>query len=499
MSKIKRLTSVFLVLIMLFCTVTAISCGTSVTYTVNVKAQDGSPISGIKVQFYLKGEQEQIDEGSTSAKGVASFEAKKRSGYYATVTVPDGYKPNPIKYGFGDGTSVDIIMAKKPADVLKLTYTVTVKDTEGAPISGATLKLFSGDTELDNAVTDANGIVTFFAVEGSYTVKVTSPAGYKADDKIYSFDAANNAVIDLEKQDEQPSNVSYTVKVKASDGTPLAGVLVTLKSGDTALQNIRTDADGNAVFSQPIGSYTVLVSAPEGYTASATGYTFDDERTTLISLATRVSANGFAGNGTEALPFTVGSSGDYTEHHIGGDSYLWFSYELPENGTLKVTVSSGMALWFDDEKCSETTASLYGASGMNVVFGIANADYSAGDVSFKLEFTPNAYHIVDTFENGDGTYDTPYELKVASTYTVTYAGGDTYVYFTYTLPSNGTLTVEILSPEGDAALWLDGDAADGASASCTAYEGAEIVFGVATDSYTASDITFRITFSSSQL
>ncbi len=591
MIKIKRLTSVFLVLIMLFCTVSAISCSTNVTYTVNVKTPDGTPISGMKVQLCFDGDQ--LDEGSTNSKGVASFEAKKRNGYYATITVPEDYKPNPIKYGFGKGSSVDIIMDKKPVDILNVTYTVTVKNTDGDPLSGVELKIFSGENVIDTVIsTDANGVASFTAPEGNYTVNVTAPEGYIADTTAYSFDTSNTLVIKLQKQEIQPppvvpvdytvkvqasdgtalsgvivflkkdgetvqslttdsngfvvfsqpegtytitvttpegyiadttaysfdaSNtliielqkqeiqpppvvpVDYTVKVQASDGTALSGVLVFLKKDGETVEYLRTDSNGSAVFSQPEGSYTVTVSAPEGYVSSSDGYTFNSERVAVVALSTRVSANGFEGNGTEALPFVVGTSGKYTEHHEGGDSYLWFSFEFPANGILTVKVPNGVSLWFDGNASANAEESLRGWTDMKVVFGIANTDYSAGDISFELEFTPDSYHVVDTFENGEGTYGTPYVIEAASTYTVSYAGGDTYVYFVYTLPTNGEITVEILTPDGDAALWLDGERINGNVGTCKAYADADILFGIGTDSYNASDITFRITFSSSQL
>lgn len=67
----------------------------------------------------------------------------------------------------------------------KVTYTVTVVDEEGNPISGATVQLCVGDLCKLPSPTNADGVATFEFDEAEYTVKVTV-SGYTGEDH-YEF------------------------------------------------------------------------------------------------------------------------------------------------------------------------------------------------------------------------------------------------------------------------------------------------------------------------
>lgn len=72
--------------------------------------------------------------------------------------------------------------AAKPS---KVTYTVTVVDEEGNPLSGATVQLCVGDLCKLPSHTNAQGVATFEFDEAEYTVKVTL-AGYTGE-SYYEF------------------------------------------------------------------------------------------------------------------------------------------------------------------------------------------------------------------------------------------------------------------------------------------------------------------------
>ena len=74
---------------------------------------------------------------------------------------------------------------EEPTDS-KVTYTVKVVDTEGNPVTGASLQLCSTSCML--AQTDEAGVAVFETVADDYKVSfVVLPAGYTADAAEYHF------------------------------------------------------------------------------------------------------------------------------------------------------------------------------------------------------------------------------------------------------------------------------------------------------------------------
>ena len=68
-----------------------------------------------------------------------------------------------------------------------ISYTVTVTNDANTPVEGVTVELFSGNTVVGTATTNASGVATVkVESEGLYTVKI-SKAGYIASESIYLF------------------------------------------------------------------------------------------------------------------------------------------------------------------------------------------------------------------------------------------------------------------------------------------------------------------------
>ena len=96
----------------------------------------------------------------------------------------------------------------------KVTYTVTVVDENGAPLSGATVQLCVGDQCMLPVATGANGIATFELDEAEYTVKVTLN-GYTGEAS-YSFDQGSTELsVQLTKDATETTEAPATETTEA--------------------------------------------------------------------------------------------------------------------------------------------------------------------------------------------------------------------------------------------------------------------------------------------
>ena len=79
----------------------------------------------------------------------------------------------------------------------KVTYTVTVKDADGNPVSGAMVQICK-ETCIP-AVTDANGVATWTVAEDEYKVSFAIvPTGYAVEEAYYFEDGATEMTITLQ-------------------------------------------------------------------------------------------------------------------------------------------------------------------------------------------------------------------------------------------------------------------------------------------------------------
>lgn len=79
----------------------------------------------------------------------------------------------------------------EPVDDGRVTYTITVVDEEGNPISGAMVQLCK-ETCLPCGATDADGVVSVTTIEDDYKVSFMTPvAGFVTDGLEFYFDAGS--------------------------------------------------------------------------------------------------------------------------------------------------------------------------------------------------------------------------------------------------------------------------------------------------------------------
>lgn len=157
-------------------------------------------------------------------------------------------------------------------------YTVTVKNTEGNAVEGATVQLFlDGIVPMKSPVaTDSEGKVSFKLEKGNYSAKViTVPNGYVAPEAAVTLkDNAAEVILS-----EYPS---YTVYVKNADGVAIAGAQVQLCSETGCQFPKATDADGKVVFNYVADNYKALVLEAEGYVVTDEYFPLENNEVTII-------------------------------------------------------------------------------------------------------------------------------------------------------------------------------------------------------------------------
>jgi uncharacterized repeat protein (TIGR01451 family) len=177
-----------------------------------------------------------------------------------------------------------------------------VQDSGEPGIAGVTLTLTgtdsSGHPVTDTTTTNSNGLYQFTEAPGTYTVAVTTPSGYvptatgkgtTATDSNLSPSGTTPGTLTGGSSDltvdfgfYQPVSIGNFVwndlngnGVQDSGEPGIAGVTLTLTgttgAGASVTQTTTTDANGLYQFAEPPGMYTVAVTTPSGYVATATG------------------------------------------------------------------------------------------------------------------------------------------------------------------------------------------------------------------------------------
>ena len=115
---------------------------------------------------------------------------------------------------------------------------------------------------------------------------MTVPSGYEYDklNEKQKVDAKDGKVtITVTKKAAEGTN--YTIRVVDQNGNPVKGAMVQMcESAEVCLTPILTDANGEAVYTQPEKEYkAAITNLPEGYESTTTGYTyFEDYVATIV-------------------------------------------------------------------------------------------------------------------------------------------------------------------------------------------------------------------------
>jgi len=171
-------------------------------------------------------------------------------------------------------------------------YKVTVKDTDGAKVTGAKVKLLTHGSASEVFTTDENGevVISIAAVAYVKASVIEVPDGYYKPTSDVMFDeGATEATVTLEID----SRTVYKITVVDEAGNGIAGILVGICDNAGCKTPVATDANG--VVSQRLtinGEAKVQFVVLEGYevvspTQDADGYVHFAEGETEITITLR--------------------------------------------------------------------------------------------------------------------------------------------------------------------------------------------------------------------
>ena len=278
--------------------------------------KEGCPLSGAEfILTEINDDGEPASEPAYSAVSQADGRAvftNMEDGEYilSELTAPEGYIRSDETYSLIVRNGV---VYEKPDDNEDLVYefrqvtymnikeptscqfTVKKTDTNGNPLQGATFSLTGTGNSVGKdytAVSDQDGIATFDAPEGYYTLtESVAPEGYVKSDESYEISVFDGKVYLIYVGDEYGEYSDYqqvtfvneklptyqfTVKKTDTNGNPLQGATFSLTgTGNSVGKNYTavSGQDGIAVFDALEGFYTLTESAaPEGYVKSDESY-----------------------------------------------------------------------------------------------------------------------------------------------------------------------------------------------------------------------------------
>ncbi len=210
---------------------------------VTVKDTDGTPMADLNVYAF---------DGST----YSGFHGKTNENGQVSLRLPHGnYRfradLNGTQFWSGENNHCTVVVCTMASVTVTLGVTVSVADTGGAPKAGLKVYAFNGATYTGyNGTTNESGQVTFTLPQGSYR--------FRADFNGTQFWSGVDNHCDLPGCRSAGITVTNGVLVTVldTDGTPKAGLNVYAFNGSTYTGYSKTtDADGQAVFTLPVGSY----------------------------------------------------------------------------------------------------------------------------------------------------------------------------------------------------------------------------------------------------
>ena len=308
-----------------------------ITYAVIVTDQDMIPLSGVFLEARqiatssgeeVDGEKEKLK--ATNEAGAAYF-TKNAGTFEILLTVPPGYKAN---------TTEILLTSERPYASLKLdedikemkSYTVKIMDAQGKPLAGA--EVFFANSGKGAVTTDETGTVTIELQEAKYTVYVTPPTGYVANNNGYPFeDGSNelNIVLNEGTDDEGSGSVGelkqYAITVVDYNGKPQSGVSVYIMKGSAMAGNAKTGSGGTATLSLPSDDYTVTLSGTQLY--------YETKLAVLPAGTTELTIKVAPGVSGKVQPLYVGNAyyiyvgGNYVTMQANATNYYIFEPEEP--------------------------------------------------------------------------------------------------------------------------------------------------------------------------
>ncbi|ADZ09827.1 conserved repeat domain protein [Methanobacterium lacus] len=357
--------------------------GDHVDLQATLKDENGNPISGKDLVFYVNGSN--VGSATTNNEGVAIFnyQISENPGIY---TVNATLLNDPL---YQDSTGLGTLTVNHLDTKITVTnvtgkhgektnLTAVLKDVNGNPLSGKTVTFSIGNNVIGTATTDATGTATLsYTITqtiGSYTIT----ANFQKDDIYSSSTGTGTLTVNPIETNLTVKNVSgkhganVNLKAVLTDeyGNPLSGKTVAFYISNIKIGTAITDATGTATLSytitQTMGNYVIYANsyADDIYEPSRNLATLTvnpitthvtvpnttvkhGDKSNLVAVLTDENGNALAGqtitfsiNGKTIGTATTDSTGTATLYYLG-DTSGNFNINAVFNGNNVYSGSNG--------------------------------------------------------------------------------------------------------------------------------------------------------------
>ncbi len=204
---------------------------------------------------------------------------------FSASTLPNDSGSYPAGSFLFQADMMDPSQVEEDAAAEKLVYAITVTNEKREPISGVQVSITGtatvGETTKqvrENLTTNEKGVAAVKTYKGTYKATVKVPTGYQA--KTTEFTLTEQTPTLAVKFDTLvDTTTTYTVKVVDENGTPMANVVVMVDN-----MSATTDDTGIASVRLPAGTYTAVVSVPQGYKSEQSAYEFAEATELTVKL-----------------------------------------------------------------------------------------------------------------------------------------------------------------------------------------------------------------------
>ena len=225
------------------------------------------------------------EDAVTDAAGNTTVSVEVHKGQqmqFSIGTMPDGSNGYPAGTFRMKATFTAGELEEEEVEVVeKIAYALTVTDENRKPVQGVSVS-FASEENSQVVLTDADGVAGAWLPKGTYSVRATVPAGYKANTNAFTLTETVTSV-SMKMDTVIDTTKTYTVTVVDNNRAPMAGVTVSIVGGGFTT----TDTAGVATFKLPAGSYTAVVGVPDGYSAETTTYAFAEGATHMTVTLTK--------------------------------------------------------------------------------------------------------------------------------------------------------------------------------------------------------------------
>lgn len=345
-------------------------------YTVYVKDNEGNAMEGVSVSVGSA-------LATTDTGGKAVFILTESDSYTAFVSVPEGYTIKEGSLSFGTGKTLTATLTAEEISVptVPVTYTVTVKDANGAPCTNAAVVFIQNGVQVAMQNVNASGTASVSLPEGDYTTNIVFSGAELFYDK-------STACLTSERR-----SVTVTVAPAiANEFTALyLGNAYNLPLGSyyaNTKANASTDesAEGISFFAfipEESGLYSISITNPEAefsYWGGNLSFLFD------LTSTTDMENNSFTVNvkdsnlgityvigvkGTEGCVITAKRIGNYIPNV---DDYEWVIYEAETDPKpFSIALGAGQSLtYFDVSGKTDDYKLVYNSADKYYHLGTAN-------------------------------------------------------------------------------------------------------------------------------